>query len=67
MMINLGGGKWQCMVCGYQAKSTNIKYHIEAKHIQSSGYNCIECGEHVKNRNLLNQHMLKHRKQNLLN
>lgn len=64
LMTSLGGGRWQCSVCGYQSKSTNVKYHIEAKHIESSGYNCSYCGVFMKNRHLLNKHLsLQHRPQ----
>ena len=64
-MSSLGGGKWQCTVCGYQSKSTNVRYHIEARHVESEGYNCVECGEFLKNRHLLNKHMsTMHRKLN---
>ena len=45
MMVPLGGGRWQCSQCGYQAaKSTNVRNHIEAKHVASEGYNCRICG-----------------------
>lgn len=65
MMTNLGGGLWQCTECGYQSKSTNVKYHVEAKHMVSSGYNCSECGDFLKTRNLLNKHLsLMHRNRN---
>ena len=65
-MINLGAGKWQCVTCGFQSKSTNVRYHIEAKHVESSGYNCVECGEFIKTRNNLNRHMsVMHRKSKL--
>ena len=43
LMTPLGGGLWQCVECRYQAKSTHLRYHIEAKHVQSGGYNCPSC------------------------
>ena len=61
-MISLGGGRWQCAVCGYQSKSTNLRYHIEAKHSESSGYSCQLCGAVLKTRNSYSVHMsTKHR------
>merc|ERR1712098_853869 len=33
MMTNLGGGRRQCNFCDFQSKSTNVKYHIESKHL----------------------------------
>ena len=63
LMTSLGGGYWQCKECGYQSKSTNVKYHIEAKHVSSTGYNCPECGDFLKTRHSLNSHLSsKHRK-----
>merc|ERR1712126_130374 len=32
LMVSLGSGKWRCVTCGFQSKSTNVRYHIEAKH-----------------------------------
>ena len=62
-MTKLGGGRWQCLQCGYQSKSTNVRYHIEAKHVETSGYTCGECGDFFKARSSLNQHLsVKHRK-----
>ena len=67
MMRNLGGGKWECTVCGYISKSTNVKYHIESKHMSAvTEYSCTVCGDILKTRNALNTHMsYKHRNQNL--
>ena len=63
MMTSLGGGRWQCVQCGYQSKSTNVKYHIEAKHMASSDrYECQHCQELFKTRISLNNHLQrKHR------
>ena len=63
MMTALGGGRWQCVQCGFQSKSTNVKYHIEAKHMTSSErYSCQYCHELFKTRISLNVHMTrKHR------
>ena len=62
-MMNLGGGRWQCSTCGFQSKSTNVRYHIESKHMRSSSmYSCQYCGDVLKTRNALNTHMsVKHR------
>jgi len=63
MMSSLGGGRWQCLECGYQSKSTNVRYHIESKHVQSGGHTCAVCGEFLRTRHGLNTHMsTKHRK-----
>jgi len=58
MMTSLGGGKWECLSCGFQSKSTNVRYHIESKHVQSSsGYTCPKCNDYFRTRNALNTHM----------
>lgn len=63
MMSSLGGGRWQCLECGYQSKSTNVRYHIESKHVQSGGHTCTVCGDFLRTRHGLNTHMsTKHRK-----
>ena len=63
LMASLGGGKWQCLECGYESKSTNVKYHIEAKHVESAGHRCPECGDFLRTRHMLNTHLsLKPRK-----
>ena len=57
LMTSLGGGKWECLSCGYQSSRTIVKNHIEAKHTGSSGYKCEICSKNVKNRVALNNHM----------
>ena len=60
MMTNLGGGKWQCLICGLQSKSTNVRYHIEAKHLQpTQSYSCQYCDEVLSNRKALSNHMYR--------
>jgi len=68
LMSSLGGGKWLCTECGFTSKSTNVKYHIESKHMTSGlGYSCSICCEILKTRNALNTHMsLKHREKKLM-
>jgi len=58
MMSSLGGGRWQCTQCGFTSKSTNVRYHIESKHMEAGvGYDCHLCGYHSKTRNGINTHM----------
>jgi len=61
-MIALGGGQWQCQDCGYVAKSTNLFYHIESKHVEGAGYLCPLCSKHFKSRNSYNVHMSTYHK-----
>jgi len=50
-------GKWNCLVCGHTAKSTNLYYHIESQHFNVSSYSCGICGKTYKSRNSYNVHM----------
>jgi len=61
MIANLGGGAgYQCLECGYHSKiSTNVKRHIDAKHIVSAGYYCPHCPELLKNKHALNNHLAR--------
>jgi len=57
-MRGLGGGRWECLQCGFTSKSTNVRYHIESKHMEgSAGYYCNKCQNHFRTRNALNTHM----------
>ena len=61
-MHNLGAGQWLCNECGYQSRNkTNLKYHIEAKHVSTSDlstlYPCQYCDKLLKNRKALNNHL----------
>jgi len=37
---------WRCRACSYEnTRKTNVFEHVEAKHVESSGYNCTICGQ----------------------
>ena len=61
MMTHLvGGAGYQCLECGYQSKvSNNVKRHIDAKHIVSTGYSCPQCSEVLRNKVALNNHLAR--------
>ena len=58
-------GKYQqkayaCILCGKEGHSTNIKAHIETKHIESSiTHSCDICGKISKSRFSLRKHKIK--------
>eukprot|EP00092_Neocalanus_flemingeri_P022647 GFUD01024565.1.p1 GENE.GFUD01024565.1~~GFUD01024565.1.p1 ORF type:complete len:346 (-),score=66.62 GFUD01024565.1:186-1223(-) len=56
-------GEWQCNDCFRTSRfKTNIVEHIEATHIESTGYNCDICFKFYKNRHSLRNHKnLKHK------
>ena len=57
-------GNWTCSQCGFSSnRSSNTRNHIEAKHIQSGGFQCSLCNAFSPTRHALKMHMLrKHRK-----
>ena len=62
-MARLDGGAWQCLDCGYQSsKKFNVKIHVEAKHVTTSGYICPRCPTIHKNRIALMNHTAKFHK-----
>ena len=65
MMSSLGGGQWQCVECGYKSKSTNVRYHIEAKHmLKQAVYQCPHCEKQLSTRANYNQHLSAYHRQN---
>jgi hypothetical protein len=67
MMLNLGGGQWQCSQCSLVTKSTNLYNHIEAKHTMGAGHTCGVCGQFCATKHALKNHTHRvHAKQNLL-
>jgi len=62
-MSKTAEGEWQCNDCFRTSRfKTNILEHIEATHVESSGYNCDICFKFYKNRHSLRNHKnLKHK------
>ena len=63
-------GRWDrwkiyaCVVCGKEDKYSNIKRHIEAKHIEGISIPCSFCERIFKSRRLLKEHnTIQHDKQ----
>ena len=49
---------WSCVVCQYQSsKKNNVFEHVEAKHVQSTGYNCQQCGTFCKTYSAYRSHI----------
>jgi len=67
MLFKQPNGTWNCTECGYSSKiKTNLKMHIESKHIVSSGFLCPLCNLYCPNRKCLKNHMdRKHKKENM--
>ena len=66
-MARLDGGQHQCLECGYQSSFANdVRRHVEAKHLVSSGYHCPKCPAILKNRIALKNHLARaHKKSEL--
>ena len=53
---------WQCVQCGKVSRvSTNLKDHIEAKHIEGLQFECTQCLKIFKSRPSLRTHMRLHK------
>ena len=67
MISRLEGGLYQCSECGYQSRhSHDVRRHIEAKHIMSTGYYCPKCPEILKNKIALKNHLARAHKKSQL-
>ena len=55
-------GYWCCATCSYSnhAKST-VKAHIEAKHVESSGFICSVCEKTCPTRHAFKMHRLRNK------
>ena len=57
-----GEAGWQCGACGFTGNKSNIKQHIEARHMDNTNVTCELCGRVYKTKNSLQNHMtLKHK------
>ena len=63
LMVRVGHS-WQCSVCEYQsAKKGNMFEHVEAKHIESPGYECSTCGVYCKTYSAFRSHHKRQHRQ----
>lgn len=50
-------GSWTCLACSYSTShKTNMYQHVEAKHVQTEGYNCPYCSRFCPNFKSLKNH-----------
>ena len=53
-------GVWYCSECDYRTKySTTLTRHVEAKHMQTSGFECSICQQFCPTRNSLMSHQYR--------
>jgi len=61
-MFKNSSGAWQCTDCNHTSPhTTNMKNHIEVKHVGSSGYYCQQCNKFCSTKNALNNHRTRYR------
>ena len=54
---------WQCSVCSYRSpKKSNVFDHVEAKHVESDGYECSACGYYSKTLQSYKSHVKRNHK-----
>ena len=54
---------WQCSVCSYRSvKKDNVFYHVEAKHVETDGYECSACGYFSKTLQSYKSHVKRNHK-----
>ena len=55
------GGDWRCTTCGFQTKlRARVWEHVEAKHVETSGYLCPLCQKFCSSKNALKLHKSKY-------
>ena len=55
-------GLWQCTVCDHTSQhTTNMKNHIEVKHVGTAGYYCQQCHKFCRTKNALSIHRTRYK------
>ena len=55
---------FRCLECGHRSKrSADLSKHIEAKHVESGGYNCPHCNKFCPSLNALRTHVSRSHRQ----
>ena len=58
-------GRWQCSVCHFTSnKKSNVKCHVEAKHVETQGWECHVCNKLCPSLNAYNVHFHSNHKGN---
>ena len=53
---NTGNTLYKCTLCGKEAEKTNLRNHMEAKHLEGILIPCIQCGKTFRSRRTLAYH-----------
>ena len=59
-------GTYSCTVCGYEASGKQrLVYHVEARHLETQGYQCDICQKACRTKNALLIHKSRFHRQQL--
>jgi len=62
-MARTAEGMWQCTLCNITSnKKSNVRCHVEAKHLETQGIQCHICNKHCPSRNAYNVHFHRYHK-----
>ena len=57
-----GSGLWQCLDCNHTCQQpTNMRNHIESKHVFTDGYYCQQCNKFCRTKNALSIHRTRYK------
>jgi len=55
-------GLWQCTICNHTSQhTTNMRNHIEVKHVGTPGYYCQQCNKFCRTKNALSIHKTRYK------
>ena len=53
-------GTWFCLQCSFSSrKSSNVRTHVESKHVKSGGFQCLVCSYICPTREAFRKHMTR--------
>ena len=58
-----GNPMYKCTICGKEGEKSNLKKHMEFKHLEGISIPCNHCDKFFRSRLSLNQHASKHKQQ----
>jgi len=62
-MTRTAEGLWRCTQCNITSnKKSNVRCHVEAKHMKTQGWECHICNKHCPSRNAYNVHFHRYHK-----